>query len=484
MTIFWHPIRILVLLMITASYDVKAAWSEGSELLAFPGAMGFGSNATGGRFGEVRRVTNLNDSGSGSFRDAVNGDDPKIVVFTISGIIRVESNLVVGRNTTIAAQTSPGGITLYLFDRFTPDKDDDNGRLSLRGNTIIRHLRIRGSDYGDDSVNMSGPVENIMIDHMSVSWSGDEIFAATGGFRNSTIQWSTFEEPLSGWHNEDEHNFGVKLTGEDNGNISLYHSIITHSIRRNPSMNFGGPDIGDVRANLLYNCSSGFRVEHGDGDGNESIWGRYNLVSNYYQRGDQSDVRMRDDTPIWFRDLEKEIQIYLTLHRDESLITNNLEDHIFLEGPDRYTLVNQPFEVSHPFPSPMSPVTARNLALERAGAWPRDETTRRVIQEIKNRTGNMKKMNGSGGRYNYKKWQDDAGNDWPNVAAPIDSDNDGMPNEWELEVGLNPNKNDASGTKLSSVGYSNIEMYINQLGDSFFVRPEFNPSTIMMLFDN
>lgn len=439
--------------------------AEPTELLAFPGAMGFGAGATGGRFGEVRHVTTLEDSGPGSFRNAVEDDEAKVIVFDVSGIIRVRSNLEVGQNTTIAAQTSPGGITLYLFDRFDPDPDGDNGRLQLRGNTIVRHLRVRGSTYGRDAVFMLGSVENIMIDHMSVSWSGDESIAATNGFRNSTIQWTTVEEPLDGWSDQDEHNYGVKLTGTENGDISLYHTIIAHSIRRNPSMNFGGPRVGDVRANLLYNCSSGFKVEHGDAGEDEVVWGFYNVVSNYYQEGEASSVRMRDDTPIWLRNLDHEIHIYIAEHIDESLETDDITDHIFLEGPDLYVQVSEPIPVPYPAPAEITAAEARELALARAGAWPRDATTRRVLRGVEERNGHMVKMGDSGGRYNYQEWADDDGNDWPDVSAPMDSDGDGMPNAWEMSAGLDSNIDDSAATNLSAVGYSNIEVYINELAD-------------------
>lgn len=462
----WHKTLITLFALIAASSCVKQKpWDEGSELLAFPGAMGFGANTTGGRFGEIRYVTSLDDSGPGSFRFAVQGDEAKIVVFAVSGIIRVYSNIVVGKNTTIAGQTSPGGITLYMFDRFNPDPNGKNGRLSLTGNTIVRHLRVRGSEYGRDTVSIHGAVENIIIDHMSVSWSGDELLAATGGFRNSTIQWSTFEEPLDGWSDQDEHNYGVKLTGAKNGNISLYHSIISHSIRRNPSMDFGGPYIGDVRANLLYNCSSGFKVEHNEDGENAPNWGRYNIVSNYYQRGAESDVRMRDDTPIWLRDLNHPIQLYIAEHIDESLTTNNLTDHIFLEGADLYSFLPEPITIPHPVPMKISATAARDLALAKAGAWPRDATTLRVLQGIKDRNGRMVTMKDSGGRYNYQKWQDDTDNDWSSNEVPIDSDKDGMPDDWEKLIGLNPTINDSADTNMSKVGYTNIEIYINHLSD-------------------
>ncbi|MFH1762239.1 MAG: hypothetical protein ABIA63_14165, partial [bacterium] len=132
---------------------------ESHALPSFPGAEGYGAIATGGRGGQVRKVTNLADTGAGSFRAAVSGDSAKIVVFEVSGIIRNNSVVEMGKNTTIAGQTSPKGIIFYNWNRDTSinnglplnDRIDDmaspNGGIIINSNTIVRHIRIRGSSY-------------------------------------------------------------------------------------------------------------------------------------------------------------------------------------------------------------------------------------------------------------------------------------------------------------------------------------------------
>ena len=139
------------------------------EVLAFPGAEGFGRYATGGRGGEIYRVTNLNDDGEGSFRDAVSKSD-RIIVFDVAGIINLKSTLIFSKNLTIAGQTAPGdGIVLYGNRVSFTDAD----------NLICRHLRIRMGIKGSDGKDAAGVAdgENMIFDHLSVTWGRDENFS-------------------------------------------------------------------------------------------------------------------------------------------------------------------------------------------------------------------------------------------------------------------------------------------------------------------
>src|ERR1700755_1023249 len=106
--------------------------SLSAQLPAFPGAEGFGKYATGGRFGSVYHVTNLNNSGAGSLRDAVSAPN-RIVVFDVAGVIRITERIVVSANIYLAGQTAPGeGITVY-----------GNGwSFSNASNTICRYMKI------------------------------------------------------------------------------------------------------------------------------------------------------------------------------------------------------------------------------------------------------------------------------------------------------------------------------------------------------
>lgn len=147
---------VLALLVTTMSY---------AQQLAFPGAEGFGRFATGGRGGEVYKVTNLDDSGPGSFRDAVSQPN-RTVIFEVGGVIRIHSRIIVKENITIAGQTAPGeGITVY-----------GNGlSFTEANNSITRYIRIRMGKVGDkgkDAVSIATG-HDMIFDHVSISWGRD-----------------------------------------------------------------------------------------------------------------------------------------------------------------------------------------------------------------------------------------------------------------------------------------------------------------------
>ena len=162
------------------------AWAQAP---AFPGAEGHGRYVTGGRGGKIVHVTNLNDSGTGSFRQAVSGSDKKIVVFDVGGVIALNSDVSIGANTTIMGQTAPSpGITLRYYT------------VSPAGNNIImRYIRVRrGQERNvNDGADASWcrHLTGIIIDHCSFSWSIDEV-ASFYDNNNFTMQWCTIGESL------------------------------------------------------------------------------------------------------------------------------------------------------------------------------------------------------------------------------------------------------------------------------------------------
>src|SRR5581483_4631691 len=164
--------------------------------IAFPGAEGFGQYVTGGGGGRVMVVTNLNDDGPGSFRQAAQAKEPRMVVFAVSGTIHLQSKLGIKDNVTIAGQTAPGdGICLA----------DYSVGLTFN-NIIVRYLRFRMGDKnqkggmvdgngGDDAFGGTHR-RNIIIDHCTMSWSTDEAFSVYGG-DSTTLQWNLIAEPLN-----------------------------------------------------------------------------------------------------------------------------------------------------------------------------------------------------------------------------------------------------------------------------------------------
>ena len=254
---------------------------------AFPGAEGHGRYVTGGRGGEVRHVTNLNDSGPGSLRQALSGTAPKIIVFDVSGYIDLRSQLNVTSNTTIAGQTAPeGGITLRYYTLYFGNCD----------NVIVRFIRSRRSQVKD--VNDGADAtwgrnrKNIIIDHCSFSWSIDEV-ASFYDNRNFTLQWSTIAEGLANpGHTKGAHSYGGIWGGK---NASFHHNFVAHIQNRAPRFNgaryaWDGYDKTvysstvdaervDFRNCLMYNWGNGNGCYGGPGGG------YVNMVNNYYKAG-------------------------------------------------------------------------------------------------------------------------------------------------------------------------------------------------------
>lgn len=254
---------------------------------AFPGAEGHGRYVTGGRGGVVRHVTNLNDSGVGSLREALKGVSKKIIVFDVSGYIDLKSNLKITSNTTILGQTAPeGGITLRYY---TLDFCDAS-------NVVVRFIRSRRSQVKD--VNDGADAtwgrnkQNIIIDHCSLSWSIDEV-ASFYDNRDFTLQWCTIAEGLANpGHSKGAHSYGGIWGGK---NASFHHNMIAHVQNRAPR--FNGARYGwtgydktkynstvdaervDFRNCLVYNWGNGNGCYGGPGGG------YINMVNNYFQAG-------------------------------------------------------------------------------------------------------------------------------------------------------------------------------------------------------
>lgn len=418
------------------------------QVLAFPGAEGYGRYTTGGRGGVVVEVTNLDDSGPGSLRAALRMKVPRIVVFRVSGTIVLQSELQIDYgNLTIAGQTAPGEGVCVSGNRTTLNAD----------NIIIRFMRFRqGDETGvpEDAITAMN-CKNVIIDHCSMSWGIDEV----GSFydnENFTLQWSIIAEALNNSiHPKGEHGYGGIWGGVK---ATFHHNLLAHNASRNPRFNGARTgtraekELVDFRNNVIYNWG------HNSAYGGEG--GRYNLINNYYKPGPASHKRDRIVEP-----LSDEGRWY---------ISGNV-----VEGSPEVTADNWAGGVQGKYASEQyirsenrfgeetiktdSAEEAYCKVLKYAGALlpEQDEADKRVIAEA--REGKVSIRDG------IINSQTEVGG-FPVLSAdfpPEDSDKDGMPDQWEKENGLNPD--DASdGAKLTENGYTWIEIYLNELAKDIY----------------
>lgn len=437
------------------------------DVPAFPGAEGFGAHVTGGRGGDVYTVTNLNDAGPGSFREAIEASGPRTIVFAVSGTIELQSRIrITNGDLTIAGETAPGdGICLKNYS-FSFGSD----------NIIVRYISIRlGVDkrWENDAVNGSG--DNIIMDHCSVSWGVDETLSLYHS-SNLTVQWCIVSEGLyNSFHSSGPHSMGGLWGGQPG---SFHHNLIAHHHNRFPrfagSRYSGLEEIEkvDYRNNVLYNwvTSSVYGGEGGD----------YNMVNNYYKPGPgtYSGVRDRIVAPrpddgsgaqepgVWGN-------FYVDgnyVHGFPDVTSDNWlgVDEVNAEQAAMIKL-DEPFDAA--YVTTQTPQEAYEAVLNHAGASlpKRDRVDARITEDT--RTGTATYGNTFPGIIDHP---DDVGG-YPvleSTTPPTDTDGDGIPDYWEDANGLD--KNDpADGKIIQADGYSNLEHYLHDLVGEFkyMLRP-------------
>lgn len=447
----------------------NTAGSSSEGAIAFPGAEGFGKYTTGGRGGKVLIVTNLNDDGEGSFRKAATANEPRIIVFAVSGTIHLNSTISIKANATIAGQTAPGdGICVA-------DKS-----VQLGGdNIILRYIRFRLGDKwqrqagqidgsGGEDAFSGGGKKHIIIDHCTFSWSNDECFSVYNG-DSTTLQWNIISEPLNySYHFEtgdkdwEHHGYGGIWGGK---HLTAHHNLFAHCNNRNPRFNGnrqGIQEFVDYTNNVIYNWG-GNNIYAGEG-------GFYNIINNYFKYGPStsSSVRYRIVNPgrtetipfgKWYVKGN-----YVDGAKDVTE-NNRLGVHIGNGGTEEDKR-NALIDLSHPIQvlNFETAEAAYASVLKYAGAsHKRDTLDERIINDVRNRTGFIIDVQG---RYPHHSPFEMTVNAWPtlkSLLSPTDSDKDGMPDIWEKAYLLNPNDaSDASKNSLHKF-YSNVEVYINSL---------------------
>lgn len=487
---------------------------------AFPGAEGHGRYVTGGRGGEVRHVTNLNDSGTGSFRAAVTGAAKKIIVFDVSGIIQLGSDLKIGDNTTIAGQTAPkGGITLRYYT-VSPGK-----------NNIIRFIRFRRGEEKDcndgaDAI-WQRDVKDLILDHCSFSWSIDEI-ASFYDNNNFTMQWCALGEALANpGHSKGEHSYGGIWGGKL---ASFHHNFIAHVQNRAPrfcgaryaSQNYdktkySNPiqaEIVDFRNCVMYNWGSGNGCYGGTGGG------QINIVNNYYKAGPATVNRTRttqisvatssnaSDSPYMGYCSRYYINgNYVTAAGDNAANydwkgvsfdkgTSEINGERYCPDPNHYYGDNVVYtkntdnvdcvKIKMDSPTATGEVTTHSaeMAYEKVLSYVgaslyRDDVDKRYANEARNGTttytGSAEETGGKTithhpGIIDFVKDQGEYSIASQKRLSSFDTDQDGIPDDWEEANGLNPN--DATDAKLFTLDdatkdgkgwYNNLEVYLNSL---------------------
>jgi pectate lyase len=424
---------------------LSGGFAAAGETPAFPGAEGFGARATGGRGQEVCAVTNLDDSGPGSLRDALSRGN-RTVVFRVSGTINLKSRLDLrAENVTIAGQTAPGeGICLRGRELMIVDAR----------NVIVRHLRFRPGDEQQaelDALSIRNS-RDVIIDHCSMSWSTDSLNDVTHGSGNVTVQWCLLAEPLNASvHVKGAHGYGTGWGGhgqpDADGKIpgaSYHHNLIAHCESRAPRIGYkkGRRGLIDCRNNVIYNTGGG-SAYGGEGDD-------FNFVANYFRPG--PSTKLRD---VLFDVWSDDSRLYVAGNVVEGSIAagdDNRRGLRFKGGSVETCVVASPFDVPAVTTDPAGPAFRR--VLEDAGATrpARDAVDRRIIADVQNRTGRIiNSQTETGG--------------WPELksaAPPTDSDEDGMPDAWERARGLNPT-DPADGRTVTETGYTQLELYLNDL---------------------
>lgn len=461
-----------------------------AQFPSFPGAEGFGTNTIGGRGGKVLIVTSLDDSmEKGTLRWAVNQQFPRIIVFEVSGIIELNEPLYIGGSKqnppsadnpysycTIAGQSAPGEgiiITNYSISLINDIHD-----------VVIRNIRVRKL-FADtilgtigDGIELGG-CNNVVIDHCSVSWAVDEgisIESTNSRMNNDiTIQNCIVGEGLlNGGHpGGTQHSRGI-IASDGSFNVSIHHNFMISNNRRNPSLG-GNSDLGqsdfpltDVRYNLIYNYG-----EKGIQFGGGAL---ANIVGNIIKNGPQTSA----SKPIELLDRkESRTSTYLS---DNCLIYKNA-DHDVMDCPsDQLELVLTKYDFgedtfrSSQFDTPSITPAAILVddILSSAGALPHDSTDRRFVYQYQN---NMGSLGAEGLTQEQIELISPNGGE-----VKVDTDRDGMPDDWEIENGLDPSTDDSTGD-VNANGYSNIEDYLNSFYETTVtsVNSEKIPKDLVLL---
>lgn len=457
-----------------------------AKIPSFPGAEGGGMYSFGGREGKVITVTNLNDRGPGSFREACETGGARIVVFNVSGIIRIKTPIIIrAPYITIAGQTAPGDGVCLAGESFWVNTHD----------VVVRHMRFRRGETNvgrrDDAFG-GNPVGNIMIDHCSCTWGLDEnisfyrhMFSPGEGYKdlklptvNVTIQNTISAQALDTYN----HAFGSTLGGE---NCSFMRNLWASNAGRNPSIGWNG--IFNFVNNVTYNWV------HRSVDGGDYT-ALYNIINNYYKPGP-----LTPKNSVGYRILKPESgrsklgyyvfgRVYCNgnvMEGNDAITKDNWAGGVQVQDQANTDGYTENMKWNEPFPMPsltiMPAKDAYKFVIKNAGATipTRDIVDQRIIEEVE--TGKAYYKDGldpnSFYQFEHRRLPNDSYKKgiitdisqvggYPEYKGTpyVDTDKDGMPDAWEKANGLNPNDPSDANKDCTGDGYTNIEKYINGIG--------------------
>jgi pectate lyase len=434
------------------------------QQLAFPTAEGSGRFSTGGRGGDVYEVTNLSNSGPGSIVDAVSSGN-RTIVFRISGTVELGNVLLNPKsNTTIAGQTAPGdGICL-------------KGRIHIGSvsNVVIRYIRVRvdagAANSSGDAIDIDQGT-NIIIDHVSASYARDEGISCQEESDKITVQWCIISEALT----FELHSYGSLIRGDYGDEKTYHHNLYAHNNGRNPRPgNYTGTSTDpeglhfDFRNNVVYNWAGSRAGYNAD---NQTV-SRYNFIGNVYIRG------LESSGGIIFRESSVDAFGYFEDNSLDGVVPADPWSIVDFQG---FSAEQISTYKSRSYVIPMEPVRttspeqAKTDVLTLAGAnFPkRDTIDVRIVNDVLNKTGHSIVNTDA---------QPEGG--WPvlnSFPAPPDGDHDGMPNDWELANGLD-STNSADRNNIGEGGYTQLEIYLNELVKEYVTDVEDDASYIPQEF--
>jgi hypothetical protein len=429
-----------------AGASCSGAQASTPTALAFPEAEGFGRHTTGGRDGTVYHVTNLNDSGSGSLRDAVSQAN-RIVVFDVGGYIALKTAVSVKSNITIAGQSAPGGGIGF--------KGGELG-FANSSNIICRHVRVRpGSETAsstDDALSLFR-AHSVIIDHSSLEFAPwNNIDGVSDDWQNHPATDITFQDSLIA--DPTGQQFGAH-TESVSSQWSWYRNVFANSHNRNPLAKVNTAFVN----NVLYNYSAGYTTH-------TSTNFNHDIIGNYFIFGPASTGT--DNT--WFQ-VDKNQSIYESGNLKDQNANGSLDGAAttpyWYQGTG--TVLRAPWSTVSA--TAYSAPSAFRITVSLAGPLPRDAVDSLVISQLrtlgKGTTGTGANTVGPGGSLYTSQTQTGLSNNgYGDIASgtkPADSDNDGMPDFWEKATGANVASDDAM--QKAPDGYARIEQYLNWLAE-------------------